>query len=230
MPGSGKRFSVTFLSLFAGIAMAASQWLVFRYAPVEATMGITQKIFYLHLPLAWWALFSFFIVFLASIAFLRTRNPRWEILADSAAEIGLVFATLVLATGSIWAKAAWWRWWIWDHRLTTTLIMWFVYAAYLVLRDLDMPRDRRAVVKAALGIIAFLDVPIVFFATRLWESHHPAGTMAAGDGLEPEMRLTVFVGLAAFGLFWAALLHLRCRLARMEERLHAARRTAPEEQ
>ncbi|SBV96215.1 Cytochrome c-type biogenesis protein CcmC [uncultured delta proteobacterium] len=218
------------LSLAGGVAMAAAQWLIFRYAPMEATMGMTQKIFYLHLPLAWWGLFSFFIVFIASIGYLRTRDRRWEITADAAAEIGVVLTALVLATGSIWAKAAWWRWWIWDHRLTTALIMWFVYAAYLVLRDLDMPHDRRAAAKAVLGVIAFLDVPIVFFATRLWESHHPVGTMTARDGLEPEMRLTVFACLAAFGLFWFGLLHLRRTIFRMEDALRAAREGAAREE
>lgn len=206
-----------FLALTGGAGTAAAQWLIFEYAPVEKTMQLTQKIFYLHLPLAWWALFSFFIVFAASAAYLYTRKTRWEHLADSAAEIGVVLTTLTLVTGSIWAKAAWWRWWIWDHRLTTALIMWFVYAAYLVLRGLDMPRQRRAAVKAALGIIAFLDVPLVFFATRLWQSNHPVGIMSSRDGLENEMRLTIFACLAAFGLFWAALLLLRTRMARMEE-------------
>ena len=212
----------TMLALAGGLAMAAVQWLVFRYAPVEQSMGMTQKIFYLHLPLAWWGLFSFFVVFIASIAFLRTRKTRWEILADSAAEIGVVLATLVLVTGSIWAKAAWWRWWIWDYRLTTSLIMWFVYAAYLLVRNLDMPRERRATLKAVLGIVAFLDVPLVFSATRLWESHHPSGTMTSPDGLEPEMRLTVIAALAAFGLLWAALLYLRSAVYRLDASLSAA--------
>ena len=211
-----------FLALAGGLAMAAVQWLVFHYAPVEREMGMSQKIFYLHLPLAWWSLFSFFVVFIASIAFLRTRKEYWEILADSAAEIGVVLTTLVLVTGSIWAKAAWWRWWIWDYRLTTSLIMWFVYTAYLLVRNLDMPRERLSALKGVLGIVAFLDVPLVFFATRLWQSHHPSGTMTASDGLEPEMRLTVTAALVAFGLFWTALLYLRCAVYRINASLRAA--------
>lgn len=203
--------------------MAFAQWLIFAYAPVESEMGVTQKIFYLHLPLAWWGLFSFLLVFIGSVAYLRTRNEKWEILADSAAEIGVVLAGLALATGSIWAKAAWWRWWIWDYRLTTALVMWFIYAAYLVLRGLDMPAGRRAVVKAVVGVVAFLDVPLVFFATRLWQSNHPVGVMTSRDGLEPEMRITVLACLAAFGLVWAALLHLRCRIARLEKKETALR-------
>ncbi len=212
-----------YLSLAAAAALASAQWLVFVYAPVEAEMKLTQKIFYIHLPLAWWALVSFFVVFVASIAFLRGKKRHWDTLADAAAEIGVVLAGLALATGSIWAKAAWWTWWTWDPRLTTTLIMWFVYAAYLVLRGLDLPWERKAAVRAVVGIVAFLDVPLVFFATRLWNSVHPAGTMASRDGLEPEMRLAVIACLAAFGIFWLALLLLRYRLARLEERAQALR-------
>ncbi|CAK7023325.1 MAG: Heme exporter protein C [Desulfovibrio sp.] len=202
----------------AVIAMSAAQWFVFCYAPLEAQMKLAQKIFYYHLPLAWWGLISFFAVFAASLAYIKTRNPRWERLADSAAEIGVVLIGLALVTGSIWAKAAWWTWWVWDHRLTTTLVMWFIFAGYLVLRGLDMPRERRALIKAVLGVVAFLDVPLVFFATRLWQSRHPVGIVASRDGMEPEMRLTLFVCLAAFGIVWAALLYIRCRIAALEDR------------
>lgn len=204
------------LAVAAALAMGVTQWFVFRYAPLEAEMKFVQKIFYLHLPLAWWGLFSFFTVFAASIAYIKSRNPRWEHLADSAAEIGVAFTGLALVTGSIWAKAAWWTWWIWDYRLTTTLVMWFIYAGYLLLRGLEMPAERKALVKAVLGVVAFLDVPLVFFAARLWQSRHPAGIIASGDGMEPEMRLTLFVSLAAFGLVWAALLLIRRRLAGLE--------------
>lgn len=205
------------LAALAVIAMCVAQWFIFHYAPVEAHMKLVQKIFYVHLPLSWWGLFSFFTVFIASIAYIKNRGQHWERLADAAAEIGVVLIGLALVTGSIWAKAAWWSWWVWDHRLTTTLIMWFIYAGYLVLRGLDMPRERKAMVKAVLGIIAFLDVPLVFFATRLWQSRHPVGVIAAKDGMEPEMRVTLLVCLGAFGLFWAALLLVRCRIAQREE-------------
>ena len=211
------------LALAATAALALAQWFIFVYAPIEAQMKMTQKIFYIHLPLSWWGLVSFLVVFVASIAFLRTRQRRWDLLADAAAEIGVVLTGLALVTGSIWAKAAWWTWWTWDPRLTTALIMWFVYAAYLVLRGLDLPWERKAAVRAVVGIVAFLDVPLVFFATRLWKSIHPAGTMSERDGLEPEMRLTILVCLAAFGLFWLALLMLRCRLGNQEDRLKSLR-------
>ena len=212
------------LALTGGVAMAVAQVMIFFYAPLEARMGLAQKIFYLHLPLAWWALFSFLLVFAASIAYLRTNAPGWEHLADAAAEVGVVCAGLALVTGSIWAKAAWWRWWLWDYRLTTTLVMWFAYAAYLALRGLDMPPDRRALAKAVLGVIAFLNVPLVFFAARLWQSHHPVGIVASRDGLEPEMRLTLLVCLGAFGLFWMALLLIRRRILYLEHAVRTAAR------
>jgi len=212
--------------MLATLALTGCQYLIFAYAPVEAEMKLTQKIFYLHLPLAWWALISFFVVFSASILYLRSGNPRWDSLAQAAAEIGVVLAGLALASGAIWARKSWNTWWIWDPRLITTLVMWFVYMGYLVLRGLDMPTDKQAAVRAVVGVIAFLDVPLVFFAARLWESNHPAGVMAQRDGLEPEMRLTVFACLAAFGLLWCALLMLRCRLAALEQQANGLIRRA----
>jgi ABC-type transport system involved in cytochrome c biogenesis, permease component len=214
---SGFFLPVRLAVILGSAGMAACQWLIFAHAPIEARMQLAQKIFYIHLPMAWWGLFSFFLVFIASIAYLRTRNDRWERLADASAEIGVLLAGLALVTGSIWAKASWWTWWKWDHRLTTTLVMWLIYAAYLVLRGLEMPRQRRAVIKAVVGVVAFLDVPVVFFAARLWESSHPVGIMASRDGLEPEMRLAVLATLISFGFIWYAMLSLRCALARLDE-------------
>ena len=215
---SPKIFSHACLAaIVGGVGMAFAQGLVFAYAPVEEHMKLVQKIFYIHLPMSWWGLFSFLVVFTASIAFLRTRRRKWELLADAAAEVGVVLGALSLATGSIWAKAAWWTWWKWDYRLTTTLVMWLAYAAYLVLRGLDIPRERRAAIKAVAGIVAFLDVPLVFFAARLGDSSHPTGIMSSGDGLEAAMRVAILVSLAAFGFIWFAMLALRHRIAVLED-------------
>ena len=131
------------LALSGGMALAFCQWLIFAYAPVEASMRLPQKIFYLHLPLAWWGLASFFLVFLAGILYLRTRNLAWDALAGAAAEVGLALALLALVTGAIWGKPAWGTWWTWDARLSTTLIMCFVYAGYLIVRGLDLEPGRR---------------------------------------------------------------------------------------
>ena len=141
------------LALAGALAFAACQWLIYVYAPVEAQLGLMQKIFYVHLPLAWWALISFFVVFLASVAVLLRASDAADRLCRAAAEVGVLLTTLTLATGMIWARRSWGVWWTWDPRLTTALIMWFVYAGYLLLRGLDLPPRRKSVICAVVGIV-----------------------------------------------------------------------------
>ncbi|NHZ48837.1 cytochrome c biogenesis protein [Nitratidesulfovibrio liaohensis] len=207
------------VGIVAGLALALCQYMIFVYAPVEQTMGIVQKIFYFHMPLAWWSLISFLTVFVASIAFLRTRNWKWDALSGAAAEVGVLFSGLALITGSIWGRHSWGVWWTWDPRLTTTLVMWFVYAGYLVLRTLDLPRERLGTVSAVVGIVAFLDVPLVFLSARLWRSIHPAVFASKGGGLEAEMKTTVIACIVAFGFLWVALTWLRAAQRRMAARI-----------
>ncbi len=212
---------VKILALLGALAMAISQWFIFMYAPIEAVMGLVQKVFYIHLPLAWWSLASFFVVFVASIAYIRTRKTAWDALALAAAEVGLVCGTLMLMTGSIWARHSWGVWWTWDPRLSTALIMWFVYAGYLLLRGLDMPMQRNALIRAVVGIVAFIDVPLVFLSARLWRSIHPAVFASKGGGLDADMRITVFICVASFGFVWAALLCIRRQQLMQKARLEA---------
>lgn len=202
-----------------GLAFAACQWLIYAYAPVEQTLGLVQKIFYMHLPLAWWALISFFLVFVGSVAYLWRRNPAADRLCAAAAEVGVLLSALALVTGMLWARRSWGVWWTWDPRLTTTLIMWFVYAGYLVLRGLDLPQQRRNMVCAVVGVVAFLDVPLVFLSARIWRSIHPSVFASQGGGLEPEMRLTVIACVLSFGLLWAGLVWLRKRQLDLAARL-----------
>lgn len=199
------------LAMLGALFMSCCQWLIYIYAPRETAMGIIQKIFYIHLPLAWWALISFFMVFCGSIAYLFRRRQSADNFCGAAAEIGMLFCTLALVTGMIWAKKSWGVWWTWDPRLTTTLVMWFIYAAYLVLRGLEMPSGKKEIVCAVLGIVAFLDVPLVFFSARLFRSIHPAVFASPDGGLPFEMRIAIFAAIASMGLFWAALLWLRKR-------------------
>jgi heme exporter protein C len=209
------------LAILSAAALAVGQWFIWSYAPMEETMGVVQKIFYIHMPLAWWSLVSFFVVFAASIRHLLKRDVGSDILAGAAAEIGVLMSGLALASGSIWGRAAWNVWWTWDPRLTTTLVMWFVYAGYLVLRGADMGGERRATVSAVLGVVAFLDVPLVFYSARIWRSVHPAVLASKGGGLEPEMWHAVLANLLAFGLVWLTLLAARYRIGRAEERARA---------
>lgn len=197
------------LAALAAVALCVAQWFIWVHAPVEQSMGVVQKIFYIHLPLAWWALGSFFVVFVASVLMLVKKDNRWDRLAGASCELGVLFSGLALITGSLWGKPIWNVWWTWDPRLTTTLIMWFVYSAYLILRQSGAGGERGPVVRAALGVVAFLDVPLVFYSARKWRSIHPTVFGSQGGGLEPEMLAAVLVSIAAVGLFWAALLSLR---------------------
>lgn len=207
------------LAVSAAVLMALGQYFIWVHAPEEATMGLVQKIFYFHLPLAWWAFAAFFGVFVASILLLLTRREEWDALAGALAEVGVLFCGLALVTGSIWGRAAWNTWWTWDPRLSTTLVMWFVYAGYLALRAAGAGGAK---VRAVLGIVAFVDVPLVFFSARLWRSIHPAVFASQGGGLEPEMWTTVWVNVLAWGSLFAALVLTRLQGLGQTRRVDAA--------
>jgi len=211
------------LPLLAVAGLLLGQYMIWFYAPVEQTMGVIQKIFYLHLPLAWWSLASFFTVFIASALYLVKGKPAYDRLARAACEIGVVLASLALISGSLWARPIWNTWWTWDPKLTTTLVMWFIYMSYLLLRSVGLGGNT-ARVSAVLGVVAFLDVPLVFFAARKWRSIHPTVFGGSSGGLEPEMLATVLVCVAAFGLFWLALLLHRTRQLGLAARLDALSR------
>lgn len=214
---------IALAALLGGAFMAAAQWMIMEVAPVEATMGLVQKIFYLHITMSWWGMFSFFLVFAGSIAYLFKRSLFWDAFCEASAEVGLALMGLGLVSGSIWARSAWNVWWTWDPRLTTALIMWFIYASYLIVRRLDFSPERRGVVSAVIGIIAFLDVPLVFFSARLWpQTIHPNVVRNAGKGsMDPDMKLTMFACLLAFALLWLALVALRTRMGLARARMDA---------
>ena len=212
-----------YMAFFGAICLAFSQFLIYDYAPLEKTMGYAQKIFYYHLPLAWWCFVSFFISFIAAILYLLKRNDALDRLSAVSAEIGFVLATLTLVTGSIWGRHSWGVWWTWDPRLTTTLVLWFIYAAYLVVRTMPMPTDKRASVSAVITIIGFLDVPLVFFSARLWRSIHPAVFASKGGGLEPEMVHTVVFCVLTFAFIYFPVLAFRLKQVKQAQILEALR-------
>lgn len=197
------------LALAGGVLLACGWWLILVYAPVEAVMGHIQKIFYIHLPLSWWALISFFAVFVCSVGHLVTRREGYDRFARACAEAGVVLTTLTLVTGMLWGRRAWGVWWTWDPRLTTALVMWFVYMGYLLLGGLDLAPQRRRTVRSVVGIVAFVDVPLVFLSARLWRSIHPAVFASEGGGLEPEMAFTAVFCVAAMGFLWLGLVLTR---------------------
>jgi heme exporter protein C len=208
------------LSLFLLVAalMILSLYCVFRVVPDEVTMGAVQRIFYFHVPSAWVAFLGFFIVFLCSIAYLATRRLIWDVVAHSAAELGVLFCTIVLLTGPIWARPVWGTWWTWEARLTTTLVLEMVFVAYLVLRSQVESRSQAARLSAVVGIVGFLDVPIIYYSVQIWRGHHPLVFKASGgQGLEPIMLRTFMLCMTTFTLLFFVLLALRIRLGLLQE-------------
>lgn len=202
-------------------------YLIFKVAPVEIVMGIVQKIFYLHISLAVTAAVAFTVVFVSSIIVLWKKSLVWDTVAYSAAEIGLLFATLVLMTGMIWARPIWNVWWTWDPRLITMLILWFIYTGYFFLRNGITDRIIRAKYAAVLSIFGFVEVPIVKYSTKWWRSIHPLLTKEGG-GLDPEMKMVMLFSMVTFVLFAVFLFILRYRVAKNEERLMAIKRKTEE--
>lgn len=205
--------------LSAGVLFVALG-MVFLYAPREATMGDVQRIFYFHVASAWVGFFAFFITFLAGIGYLARRQRRWDILALSSVEIGLAFIAMTVVTGSLWARPVWGTYWTWEPRLTISAVQLLIYVAYVMLRaSIDDP-ERRARFSAVYGVVAFVTVPLSWFAIRWWRTIHPDILMGGGGmAISPPMLHTLLVSLAAFTLLYAALLRQRVRLERAAEAL-----------
>ena len=220
---SGSRLMVLGIAAWAAVAIALVLIFFVAREAVPAMGGQLQRIFYVHVPSAWVAYIAFGIAFLASIAYLRTSARNWDLLAHSAAEIGLVFCTLVLVTGPIWARPVWGTWWQWDARLTSTLILWLTYVGYLLLRGLAQDRARIGRPAAVVAIVGFLNVPLVHFSVYWWRTLHPSGPTPANpaeaSGLGAPELSAFFVSLLAFTLLFAWLLAVRVRLGRLADRV-----------
>ncbi|KJR46230.1 Cytochrome c-type biogenesis protein CcmC, putative heme lyase for CcmE [Desulfosporosinus sp. I2] len=201
----------TFLTVFVAL------YLALVYAPTEKTMGDVQRIFYFHVASAWVGMMAFLVVFVASIAYLLTRQANWDIYAYTSAEIGVFFTTIVLITGPIWAKPIWNTWWTWDPRLTTTLILWFLYLAYGKIRLAIGEEEKKARLAAVFGILAFAVVPVDFFAIRWWRTMHPGALVTSnGIALAPDMMLAFFASLFAFTLLYCYLMMRSVRIERIK--------------
>jgi heme exporter protein C len=213
--------------LLAALAwLVVGLYMVFLYAPQEATMGEVQRIFYIHVSSAWTAFLAYFLVFLGSVAYLWKRSPRADDLAQAAGEIGFVFCSVVLVTGPLWAKPVWGIWWTWDARLTLTFVLWLLFVSYLMLRHYIASPDRAATLAAIVGIIGFVDVPIDYMAIRWWRTQHPQPVVAGGEGsgIDPRMWVTLLVTWGAFLCLFAYLLRQRLWLAQARRELSALRR------
>lgn len=205
--------------------MLLAIYAVFVYVPNERVMGYVQRIFYFHVASAWVSFLAFFVVFIGGLAYLLKRQSRsvsplesyrdrrkWDVLAVSAAEIGIVFCTITLITGSIWGRFAWGVWWTWDPRLSTTLVLWLIYVSYLMLRGLVEEESQRARLSSVFGIIGFVDVPIVFMAIRWWRTVHPVVITGESINLDPAMIVTLALSVITFTFLFFTILPQRMAL------------------
>ena len=220
------------LTIATAVAFLASLALIFLYAPLEAEQGLPQKIFYIHVPLAWSMFLSVGVLLVGSVAFLWKRQPGPDRLARSAAEVATLLATLVLVTGSLWGKAVWGTWWTWDGRLTSTLVLWFLLVGYVLYRALaEGPPDATARIAAVLGILAAVDIPVIHLSVEWWRTLHPEPVVLRtgdfGGGLPGSMLLTVLVSTFAFTLLTATLLLARVRVAEAEDEIEGLWLAAP---
>ena len=214
--------AITFLWVIVTVTMPVAIWMVFLYVPDERVMGAAQRIFYFHVPSALVMFGSVFVLLAGSIGYLWTRNLGWDNLSRAATETGLVFCTIVLTTGPLWAKPAWGIWWTWEAKLTTTLVLWLLLVGCLMVRNHAENRDVGARLAAIVGIIAAVDVPIIHKATVWWRGQHPVVFKPNETGLSTEMSQTFGFCMLQFLLFFTLVLAVRWRLAQTEDRVAAA--------
>lgn len=198
------------------VGMALTIWLAFLYAPTDAVEGPPQRIFYFHVPVSWVGMLAFVMMAVAGVVYLWKKDERWDWVARAAAEIGAVFISLALVTGSIWGRTTWGTWWTWDARLTTTLILWFVYIGYLMLRSYMGRTPASARAGAVMSIICVIDVPIIYESVNWWRTLHPSAEVGTPGALPPEVVLTLLVSLTVFTILYAVLMITAYQLQRAQ--------------
>ena len=214
------------LLVLSGILMLVNLYMIFMVAPTDAVLGHVQRIFYFHVPMAIVSFAAFLVVFIASIVYVFRRETKWDHLAHAAAEVGVVFITLALITGMIWAKPVWNAWWLWTPRLTTTLILWLIYVAYLMIRSYAPSPSKGAIYGAAMGIIGFADVVVVYFSVQWWPGIHPTpvvGPLAESGSLDGTMRSVLLFSMLTFLALLTYLIMERMALHDTEDRLRGLR-------
>lgn len=208
---------------FVGILVLVDLYLALIWSPPEKTMGNLVRILYFHVSSAWIAFLAIGVTFVFVIAYLFTRNLRFDRIAVSSAELGLFYTSITLVTGSLWARPIWNTWWTWDPRLTTTLILWFLYLGYLLLRGTIEGLDRRARISGIYAIIASLDVPIIHMSVTWWNSIHPNVINETGFNMPGEMVIALMFGFFTFFCIYLLLMFLRVRLETQRMRVYMLR-------
>jgi heme exporter protein C len=208
--------------ILVAAALGAGLVAIFFWVPTEEFQGVVQRIFYIHAPSAWVAYLAFAVVLIGSVAYLRTADTRWDLVAHASAEVGVVFTGLALATGMLWGRPIWGAFWVWDPRLTLTLVLFTIYIGYLAFRATATDPTRGARVGAVIGITGFVAVPLIHFSVDWWRGQHPGRTVFRpedGPALPTEMLTTVLLMALVFTALYALLLVIGVRLLRVEEEL-----------
>jgi len=208
-------------SIVTVVLLAYALYQALVVAPTERTMGDVQRIFYYHVPSAWTAFLLFMGNLVASVIYLIRRNPKADALAVVCAEVGVVFCTVVLVTGPIWARPVWGIWWTWDVRLTTTLVLWLIYVSYLVLRRFS-DSAQTPVLAAVLAIFGALDVPLVYFSIWFFRTQHPQPVIGGGGSLDPRMWHVLLINWLAFSCFAFLVCWSRYRLELLQREVEQA--------
>lgn len=205
---------VDWFLLLGLVAVAGTYVRAMAFTPAERLQGLAQKIFYIHLPSALMAFLAFFVVAVAGGMYLWLRDERLDRVAESSAEVGVMFTTIVLVTGPLWGKPVWGTWWTWDARLTLTLFLWFIYVGYLVLRGALDDRAERARFSAVLGILGSLLIPFIHLSVYMFRTLHPQPIVLkpGAPSLPGEMLITLMIAFASFTMLYVGLVRARYRL------------------
>ena len=204
--------------------MALTLWMIFLWVPTEINQGNIQRSLYFHVPVAWIAMVAIVLVAVASVAYLKTRDEKWDRLAVAGAETGVIFAALMLITGMVWAKPVWGVWWTGEPKLTTTLILFFIYVAYLMFRAYFPPGEQRRRLAAIIGLMGAIDTPIIYYGAQLWERAHPSAVVGSDSSIDGPIGLTWMVATLTFSVLFVYVASDRYRLRKQEDEVMALRR------
>jgi heme exporter protein C len=224
----GIRISGTALTVLGLLLLGFVYWLSFSWVSTEASQGIVQRIFYVHVPAAWVAFMAFGVVALTSAMYLWLRDDRLDRAALAAAEGGMIFATIMITTGPLWGKIAWGTYWTWEPRLTLTLLLWFIYLGYFMVRSSSENAERGKRFAAVVGIVGALDIPLIHLSVIWFRSLHPQPVVAKPEGpsLPGDMLTLLMVSLLAFTILFAGMFLLRYALETLRDAADARERRA----
>ncbi|MGH9358891.1 MAG: cytochrome c biogenesis protein CcsA [Terriglobia bacterium] len=221
-----KKSSMLAHAVLTAVWIVLALYLIFIYAPTDVNQGNVYRIMYVHISSGWTAFLGYFLVFLGSVWYLAKRSQTADDVAHAAGEVGFVFCSCILITGSLWAKPIWGIWWTWDARLTLSFVLWLLFVGYLLVRSFFLNPGRAALLSAVVGIVGFVDVPLDYMAIRWWRTQHPQPVIMGGpnSGLAPSMLLTLLVSWGAFLCLFFFLLRYRVSLIRAQRELSLLRR------